>query len=458
MTEKIKQLKEALIGNLLLPSDEKYDETRAIWNGMIDNKPAIILQCKGVNDIIKSVNFGRENNMLVSIKGGGHNVSGKSVCNDGLMIDLSLMKSIQMHLEDKTVVVEPGVTLGDLDEATQPHGLSVPTGIASTTGISGLTLGGGIGYLCRTYGLTIDNLISAKIVTANGDLINANDSENSDLFWAIRGGGGNFGIVASFTFKLHNVGPDVMTAQRFYSINDGLNVLKFFRKFTNEAPDELSCYLLCLTVPPIDPFPENQYGKTALLLIACYSGDIEDGKKAIEPLESFGSPFLSFINPMPFVNLQKNFDHLFVKGIRAYWKSHYMKELSDEALETLFHGIQPILGSNTGIGFEPLGGAVSRVKVEDTAFPAREANYVLGIWTGWEDPNEDDIIIDWARDLHDKMTPFAAEGVYSNYLSHDDDHLIKKAFGINYERLKEIKNKYDPLNFFSLNQNIKPNS
>jgi FAD/FMN-containing dehydrogenase len=455
MIEKIKQLKDALNGSLLIPTDEKYDETRAIWNGMIDNKPAVIVRCNNVNDIIKAVNFGRESNMIVSIKGGGHNVAGKSVCNDGLMIDLSLMKSIQMNLENKTVIVEPGVTLGDLDEATQPYGLSVPVGIASTTGISGLTLGGGIGYICRTYGLTIDNLISAKVVTANGDLVSASESENSDLFWAIRGGGGNFGIVCSFEFKMYNVGPEVMTAQRFYAIEDGMDVLNFYEKYTREAPEELSCYLFCLTVPPMEPFPENQYGKTALLMVACHSGDIETGKTAIKPLEEFGSPFISIITPMPFVNLQKNFDHLFVKGNRYYWKSHYMKELSVKALETLFNEIQPILGPFTGIGFEPLGGAVSRRKAEDTAFPAREANYVLGIWTGWENPEEDDTIINWARNLHDKMSPFSTEGVYSNYLSHDDDHMIKKAFGVNYERLKEIKNKYDPHNFFSLNQNIK---
>lgn len=458
MTEKIKQLKDALNGALLLPSDEKYDETRAIWNGMIDNKPALIAQCKHVNDIIHAVNFGRESNMLVSIKGGGHSVAGKSVCNGGLMIDLSLMKSVKVNTEDKTVDVEPGVTLGDLDEATQQYGLSVPTGIASTTGISGLTLGGGIGYLCRSYGLTIDNLISAKVVTANGDLVTASESENSDLFWAIRGGGGNFGIVSLFKFKLYSVGPEVMTAQRFYSIEDGLDVLKFYEKFTREAQDELSCYLFCLTVPPMDPFPEDQYGKTAILLIASYSGDIEAGKKAIEPLEGFGSPFISVITPMPFVNLQKNFNHLFVKGKRYYWKSHYMKELSVEALETLYNGIQPILGPYTGVGFELLGGAVSRVKDEDTAFPQRQANYVLGIWTGWETPDDDETIIKWARNLYDKMAPFATEGVYSNYLSHDDDHLIKKSFGKNYKRLQKIKLKYDPNNFFSLNQNIKLNN
>jgi hypothetical protein len=458
MTEKIKQLKDALNGSLLLPTDEEYDVTRAIWNGMIDNKPAIIVRCKHINDIIKAVNFGRESNMLISIKGGGHNVSGKSVCNDGLMIDLSLMKSVQVNLEDKTVDVEPGVTLGDLDEATQPYGLSVPTGIASTTGISGLTLGGGIGYLCRTYGLTIDNLISARVVTANGDLIYASESDNSDLFWAIRGGGGNFGIVASFTFKLYNVGPEVMTAQQFYAIDDGLDVLKFYRKFTTEAPDEVSCYCIGLTVPPVDPFPKDHYGKSAILLAGCYSGSVEAGKEALNELINYGSPILSAVAPVPFVDFQKNFDHLFPKGMRYYWKSHYFNELSDDTINTFFEGIQPILGPLSAVGFEPIGGAVSRVKKEETAFPQRQANYVLGIWTGWENPDEDDTIINWARNLYDKMTPYAAEGVYSNYLSHDDDHLIKKSFGRNYERLQKIKKKYDPHNFFSLNQNIKPNN
>ncbi len=453
---KMSQLKDRLDGPLLIPSDKKYDEARAIWNGMIDHRPAIIVRCKNENDIVEAVNFGREYNMLISVKGGGHGVSGKSVCNNGLMIDLSLMKAIKVNFNDTTVDVEPGATLGDVDETTQVYGLSVPVGIASTTGISGLTLGGGIGYVCRTFGLTIDNLISATIVTAEGLLVHANESENTDLFWAIRGGGGNFGIISSFKFKLCKIGPEVMTAQRFYAMDDGMEVLKFYRKFTMEAPDALSSYCFILTVPPVDPFPEDHYGKTAILLVACYSGNVETGKQAIKSLVNFGSPILSVVTPVPYVNFQKNFNHLFPKGMRYYWKSHYMDKLSDDALEALFEGTQTVQGSLSAVGFEPLGGAVSRVRNDETAFPARQANYVLGIWTGWENPEEDETIIEWARNLYDKMAPFASEGVYSNYLSKDDDHMIKKSFGKNYKRLQQIKNKYDPNNLFSLNQNIIP--
>jgi len=334
--------------------------------------------------------------------------------------------------------------------------MATPVGIVSKTGIAGLTLGGGIGYLARKHGLTIDNLLSVDLVTVNGDLISASETENSDLFWALRGGGGNFGVVTSFEFKIHEVGPEIMVAQVFYPIEDAKQVLKFYREFTSNATDEMAGYALVVRVPPVDPFPEALRGKTAIALVVSFAGSLAEGAKALKPLESFGDPILRAIMPMPFLTLQTSFDLGNPNGMRYYWKAHYIDHLSDQAIDVFVDHTSHLPGPLSIVGFEPFGGAITRVEENATAFPQRSASYVLGIWSGWIEASNDEKIIKWTRDLYFKMTPFASGGVYSNYLDNDDSDKINSAFGSNYKRLRAIKAKYDPNNFFSNNQNIKP--
>lgn len=452
----IQEFSETLSQPLILPSDSRYDEDRSVWNGMVDKRPAMIAKCKNVEDIKKCVNFAQNHDLLVSIKGGGHNVAGRAVCDDGIMINLSQMNAVFVDPIKRTVRVEAGATIGEIDKETQKFGLATPVGIVSKTGIAGLTLGGGIGYLGRKHGLTIDNLISAELVTARGELISASDKENPDLFWALRGGGGNFGVVTSFEFKLHELGPEIMTAQVFYPIEDAQKVLKFYRKFTSNAADELAGYALVVRVPPVDPFPEALQGKTAIAIVACYAGSLDDGKIALEPLENFGNPILRVIMPMSFLALQTNFDQGVPNGMRYYWKAHYIDYLSDEAIDVFVNHTSHIPGPLSIVGFEPFGGAITRVEESATAFPQRSASYVLGLWSGWVDPENDEKIINWTRELYKKMTPFASGGVYSNYLDIDDSDKISASFGSNYSRLQAVKNKFDPNNFFKLNQNIIP--
>jgi FAD/FMN-containing dehydrogenase len=452
----IQKFSQTLSQPLIMPFDPEYDEGRSIWNGMVDKRPAMIAKCVNVDDIKNCVNFARRNDLLVAIKGGGHNVAGRAVCDGGLMIDLSQMNAIIVDPAERTARVESGATIGELDVETQKFGLATPVGIVSKTGIAGLTLGGGNGYLGRKHGLTIDNLLSVELVTAKGDFISANETENSDLFWALRGGGGNFGVVTSFEFKLHEIGPELMTAKVFYPIEDAKQVLEFYREFTSNAADELAAYALIVTVPPADPFPESLQGKTAIVLLVSYAGSLDDGKMALEPLEKFGNPFLRVIMPTSFVELQTSFDKSAPHGIRNYWKAHYIDHLSDEAIDVLIKHTHGIPGPLTVIGFEPFGGAITRVEESATAFPQRSASYILGLFSGWIDSEDDEKNINWTRELYNKMTPFTSGGAYSNYLDNDDSHKVSASFGANYSRLQEVKNKYDPNNFFRLNQNIIP--
>ena len=452
----IQEFSKTLSQPLIMPIDPGYDEDRSVWNGMVDKRPAMIAKCLNIDDIKNCINFARSQDILVSIKGGGHNVAGRAVCNGGLMINLSQMNAVHVDQVKRTVKVESGATIGDLDKETQKYGLATPVGIVSKTGIAGLTLGGGFGYLARKHGLTIDNLLSVELVTAKGDFISANETENSDLFWALRGGGGNFGVVTSFQFKLHELGPEIMAAQVFYPIEDAKQVLKFYREFTSNAADELAGYALVVRVPPTDLFPEEHRGKTAIALVVSYAGSLDDGKIALEPLENLGNPILRILMPMSYIALQTSFDQGAPKGMRYYWKAHYIDHLSDEAIDVFVNNTKDIPGPLSVIGFEPFGGAINRVAESATAFPQRSASYILGIWSGWIEPQDDEINLNWTREFYNKMTPFASGGVYSNYLDNDDGDKIKASFGSNYSRLQNIKNKYDPDNFFRNNQNITP--
>ncbi len=446
----------SLRGPLLEPGAPAYDAARRVWNGMIDRRPALIACCTGAADVRRAVNFARQRGLRVSIKGGGHSVAGKSVCEGGLMIDLSPMKGVTVDPRARTARVGPGATLGDLDDETQAFGLATPAGLVSKTGVAGLTLGGGIGYLARRFGLTLDNLISADVVTANGEWMRASDRLNPDLFWGLRGGGGNFGIVTSFEFRLHKVGPEVLTAQVFYPIAEAPRVLRLYRELMAEAPDELACYALALNLPPEAPWPEKFWGKASIALVACYSKGIAKGRRLLARLKELGKPIFGGVQPMPYVALQRSFDAGMPDGMRYYWKACNFREISDAAIETFQRHANPIKGSLSIVGFEPMGGAIRRVDPAATAFADREAAFALGIWSGWTDAGEDDEVIAWTRQFHNAMAPHSTGGVYSNYLGEDDDGRVKAAFGDNYERLQDVKARYDPDNFFRLNPNVEP--
>jgi len=444
-----------LTGNLLLADDQGYDEARTIWNAMIDRRPALIVKCMGTADVVSCVKFAREHNLLTSVRGGGHNIAGMSLANDAMLIDLSPMKWVSVNPVTQTASVAPGATLRHLDHETQLYGLATSTGINSTTGIAGLTLGGGFGWLSRTFGLTVDNLISAEIVTADGKPIHVNEKENADLFWAIRGGSGNFGIVTSFQFKLHPVGPQVLAGLIVHPFKDAKKVFEHYRNFVSSAPDKATSWVVLRKAPPLPFLPQDVHGKDVFVIAAIYAGDMKEGEKVLEPLRRFGNPIADVIGPAPFVAWQQAFDPLLTAGARNYWKSHNFTELSDGLIDILleYAGNLPTPLSEIFVG--QLGGAINRVAADATAYPHRNANFVMNVHTRWEDSSMDDIYIDWARKFFDKTAPYSTGGVYVNFISEGEDR-VDAAFGANFEQLAKVKRKYDPDNFFRVNQNIKP--
>lgn len=449
---------ESLDGRIVRPGDKDYDEVRSIWNGMIDRRPALIARCETAQDVSRSVRFAKQQDLPLSVRCGGHGVSGNAVCDGGLMIDLSPMNSVTVDPQRKVAVVEGGAKLGDLDKATQVHGLATTAGIDPGTGVGGLTLGGGLGFLARKLGLTIDSFASAQVVLADGSLVTASAEQNADLFWAIRGGGGNFGIVTAFEFKLHEVGPELMTAQIFFPIEAARDVLRFYRDFMAEAPDELGCYALLVPVPPVEPFPENLHGKTALALAASYAGDLEEGRALLDRLSGIAEPILAAIQPMAYVELQSSFKDAAPDGGRYYWKSQYLDDLTDELIDLVLERVRSLPGCYSNTFFEPMGGAINRVAADATAFPHRNARFTIGISSGWTDPQEDEQVIAWTRDFHDAVAPHSTGGVYANYMDFDEDERVGAAYGGNFARLRELKAKYDPDNLFRMNQNIRPPS
>lgn len=454
----VEEFKSSLRGELLRPGDEGYDEARAIWNGMIDKRPALIARCTGVADVIDAVNFARTNNLLVSVRGAGHNVAGKAVSEGGLMIDLSLMKGIHVNPKARTARAQPGVTLGDLDRETQAFGLAAPAGIVSTTGIAGLTLGGGIGWLSRKHGLTSDNLLSVDIVTADGRFLTASEDENADLFWGVRGGGGNFGIVTSFEYRLHPVGPIVVAGLVLHPMEKATEFLRFIREYAAKAPDELTVIPLLRLAPPAPFLPVEAHGAPVVGAGVLYAGPLEEGQRAVQPLKEFGSPLADLIGPKPFMALQSMFDSGAAPGNQYYLKSEYLFALSDDAIDAIVAHAARITSPLSLAAFFHLGGAVSRVGEDDTAFSHRDAAFALNIQASWLDPEESDEHIRWTRDFWTAMQPFSTGGVYVNFLSEDEgEDRVRAAYGAtNYERLVALKNKYDPTNLFRLNQNIKP--
>ena len=461
MTRKMDQaavqlLRGKLKGEIVLPGDTTYDEVRKIWNAMIDRRPAIIVRCVDASDVPVAITFARENGLEISIRGAGHNIAGNSIVNDGMMIDLSMMKKVRVDEEGRRAYVEPGATLHDFDEAVQAHGLATPVGINSTTGIAGLTVGGGFGWLTRKYGMTIDQLVSAEVVTADAKTWTVSASENPDLFWAIRGGGGNFGIVTRFEFQLHPVGPEILAGLIVFPFEQAMQVLKRYREFTKTAPEELSVWVVLRKAPPLPFLPADVHGKEVVVLPTFYAGDIATGQKLLEPIRAFGQAHGEHIGAMPYVQWQQAFDPLLTPGARNYWKSHNFSELSDAALDTVieYAGILPTPQCEIFIGL--ISGAANRVPSNAMAYGHRDANFVLNVHARWEESKEDAQCIDWARSFFRASAPYASSGAYVNFMTEDEGDRVAAAYGTNYQRLVQIKAKYDPENLFHLNQNIKP--
>jgi FAD/FMN-containing dehydrogenase len=454
--ETTEKLRSKVKGRIVLPGDPSYDEVRKIWNAMIDRRPAVIVQCAEPDDVPHAISFARENGLEISIRGAGHNIAGNALCDNGLMIDFSHMKNVRVDAAKRRAYVEPGATLADFDAVVQKHGLATPVGINSTTGISGLTLGGGFGWLTRKYGMTIDNLISAEVITANGKNIRASEKENTDLFWAIRGGGGNFGVVTRYEFKLHPVGPEILAGLLVFPLGQAKQVLTHYRAFIESSPEDLSVWVVLRQAPPLPFLPEDVHGKEVVVLAIFYAGDITQGKKLIEPLRHFGDPYGERIGAQPYTEWQKAFDPLLTPGARNYWKSHNLTVLSDGALDTMieFAGKLPSPQCEIFIGL--LAGAANRVPAGSTAYAHRDAKFVLNVHGRWDQAADDERCIAWAREFFESSAPYASGSVYVNFMTQDEADRIAAAYGPNYARLVQIKKRYDPENVFHLNQNIKP--
>jgi len=447
----------SLRGNLVTEASGNYDDVRSIWNAIVDKRPGLIVQCAGAADVVRAVNFSRDNDLLVAVHGVGHNIAGNAMCDGGIVISVAGMKSVRVDPRSQTVTAEPGVTLGELDNETQQFGLATPVGINSTTGIAGLTLGGGFGWLSRKHGLTVDNLLAADIVTADGDFRRASADENSDLFWGIRGGGGNFGVVTSFEYEAHAVGPEVLSGLIVHLFSDVRNVLNYYRQFAASAPEELTVWVILRKAPPLPFLPEEVHGTEVVILATLYAGDTADGEKALAPLRAFGEPIADVISPHQFVDFQAAFDPLLTPGARNYWKSHDFLELSDELLDTLVEFAGDLPSPHSEIFIAHMGGATNRIAPDATAYRHRDTEFLMNVHGRWEEAAEDERSVAWCRSLFDATAPFATGGVYVNFMTEEEDARVPEAYGASYDRLVELKQKYDPTNLFRLNQNISPN-
>jgi FAD binding domain/Berberine and berberine like len=446
----LEKFQKSLRGELIFSDHPAYEQVRTLWNGMINKRPAMIAQCAATADVISCIKFAREHDLLISIRGGGHNAAGKASCDRGFVIDLSKMKGIRVDPQEQTARAQAGLTWGEFDHETQAFSLATTGGFVPSTGIAGLTLGGGLGYLARRFGLACDNLLSVDVVTGDGELRVADLKENSDLFWGLRGGGGNFGVVTSFKFQLHPVGPVVLGGLILHPIEKAKEAAKFYREFTSDCPEELTTHWGLLTSP--DGYP-------VVAFIVCYSGAIEAGEKAIRPLREFGSPLADMVQPMPYVALQAMGGDLYPSGRLNYWKSSFVREFSDAAIDTLIWHFQRVPSQFSAVALEQIGGAIKRLGKDDTAFGDRTADYSLIITSAWIDPSENEKNIVWTRNFFNAVQPFARDSVYVNYLDAGDEDRVKNAYGADhFKKLIALKKRYDPTNFFRMNMNIDPRS
>jgi FAD/FMN-containing dehydrogenase len=442
-------------GVVLEPGDAQYDESRKVYNGMIDRRPALIAMCTGVADVMTAVRMAKANGLPVSIRAGGHNAAGLGVCDDGLVIDLSAINYVRVDPSERTVLVGAGCKWSDVDHATHAFGLAVPSGIISSTGVAGLTLGGGMGHLTRKHGLTIDNLLSVDMVLADGSFVVASADENPDLFWAVRGGGGNFGIVTSFLFEAHPVSV-VCAGPMLWNLEDAADVMKWYREFITQAPEEMNGFFAILGVPPGPPFPEELHLRTMCGIVWCYQGSIEQANAILEPIRCYRPPAFEFFAPMPFPMLQGIFDPIYPTGLQWYWKADFFKDLSDAAIEKHLEHAAKLPTWQSTMHLYPVNGKVNRVAEADTAFSYRDVVWSEVIVGVDADPANAGKIKDWARSYYNDLHPFGAGGAYMNFMMDEGEDRIRATYRGNYARLAEIKAKYDPTNFFHVNQNIKP--
>jgi FAD/FMN-containing dehydrogenase len=443
----LSKLRDEVRGPVIGPSDPDYETARRVHNGMIDKRPAVIVRCSGGADVMTALQFGREHGLPIAVRGGGHNVAGKAVCDDGIVIDLSGMKGMQVDPSNRVARAQAGLTWGEFDRETQAFGLATTGGAVSTTGIAGLTLGGGIGWLQRQHGLTCDNLLSADVVTADGHFLTASETQNADLFWGLRGGGGNFGIVTSFEYRLHPVGQ-VLGGPVLYPFSAAKDAFEFYRDFSQAAPDELFCEF------GVGPAPD---GQRAVFLFMCYTGPPDLGEKTIAPVREFGHPLQDMLQPMTYCDVQRAFDADFPFGLKNYWKSSNLGQLSDEAIDTIITAMRAAPSAAPAIIIDQFGGAVARVSDDATAFGHRQANYDLIIAAIWSDDSAQEAHIDWARSFWEAMQPYSEDSVYVNYLADEGPERVRAAYGgDHWARLVALKRKYDPENVFRNNQNIDP--
>jgi FAD/FMN-containing dehydrogenase len=453
--EELHELTSSLRGELITKINEHYIQTCQVWNAMIQHRPAFIVQAQGTADVVKAVQFAQKHRLLISIRGGGHNIAGRSIQDNVMLIDLSKMHSIHVYPKNSIAIVEPGATLADLDHETQAYGLAVPIGINSTTGIAGLTLGGGFGWLSRKYGMTVDHLLSVELVTVDGERIVCDKDTYPDLFWAIRGGGGNFGIITSFTFNLCPVGPEVIAGPLVFKFEDAKKVLQNYRAFCKLSPDYISTWCVLRNAPPL-PFLDSVYhGKPVVILATLYTGPREESQNLLTKLRGLGNPIGDGIGPCQYSDFQRAFDPLLTPGLRNYWKSHNFKELSDGLFDTTIQYVQHLPSPHTEIFIAQMGGATNRVPEDSTAYPHRGIEFIMNVHTRWEHLQEDEKCISWARDYYKATNPFAEKGVYSNFVSEGDDN-TQDAYEENLSRLRSIKEKYDPENILRSNLNITP--
>jgi FAD/FMN-containing dehydrogenase len=445
-------------GEVLRPGDGGYDAARRVWNGMIDRRPALIVRCAGSADAVAAVNLARERGLPLAVRGGGHNVAGSAVCDGGIVVDLSAMNGVRVDPERRTVRVEGGARLGDVDRATQAFNLAVPVGVVSRTGIAGLALHGGLGFLTRKHGLTSDNLVSAEVVTADGQVLTVDTQHHADLYWALRGGGGNFGVVTAFEFRLHPVGPEVWMAIVMYPVEKAQKVLSVFRELMAQAPDELMAVAIFWNAPTEEFVPEEFRGAPVIVLAACHSGPFEDGERAIQPFREIDTPAVDLSGPMPFVAAQQAFDADYPDGRRYYWKSTYLRHLDDDVVQALAGHAAARPSQLTSLDVWALGGAMGRVPSDETAFARRDAPFLLGIEANWDDPAADEANIAWAREVYRDAQRFSPGGAYLNFPGFGEEGatLVRSSYGGNYDRLAAIKAKYDPNNLFRVNLNIAP--
>lgn len=457
----VKALRANLRGDLLQPGDEGYDAARLIWNGMFDKKPAVIARCSGTADVIHAVNFARENRLLTAVRCGGHNSSGSGSCDGGIMIDLSRMNAVRVDARARRAWVQGGATWGDFDREAQVHGLATPGGVVSATGVGGLTLAGGLGWLRGKYGLSLDNVLSVDIVTADGRVRTAGPSENADLYWAVRGGGSNFGVVTSFEFQLHPVGPEVMFLGALYRAEDGARVMKGWRDFMATAPDEIGGTLVEFSTIPADPeYPRETWGARVMALVGVWAGPANEGERAVQPLRELATPLLDLSGRMPYCSVQRLYDGMFPKGVhRVYFKSIYLNGLDDAMIDAIAPRAADRPSDLTLCSVWYLGGAVSRVPGNATAFGDRNMRYMLSIDSIWKNPADDERNLSWSRSFWNDMKHHSDGRAYLNFagLGEEGEELVRRSYGgTNYERLVALKTRYDPTNLFRLNQNIRP--